>query len=310
MLFRSRLSSELDEAERLTKPVMDAGVARAPERARAFYTLGRIRMEQGQLPEAETLLREAIGLYVAGGAGLDETRIQMRMALGEALVTMARASDAEAMVRDVLDDTRALYGDSHPNTGTAWNELGNVLSDDREKFAQAEVAYLNSLDVNRKAYGELHHEVATNHNNLGALYLKTKEWAKADASHSQALAIRLKVFPPDHPEIAASQLGRALALNKLDRFAEAEELLRAAMKIFASRLGADHWRYANAQLYLGMVLTNQRRFDEAEKELQAARAQLERTLGAGHYRTQGALKALAELETVRRGAAPAARPRA
>jgi eukaryotic-like serine/threonine-protein kinase len=304
-----RLSSELGEAERLTARVTGREVL-APERARALYALGRIRMEQGRLPEAETLLREAIDLYVASGAGLDETRIQMRMALGEALVTMARAADAEALVREVLAETRALYGDSHPNTGTAWNELGNVLSDDREKFGQAEVAYLNSLDVNRKAYGERHHEVATNHNNLGALYLKTKEWAKADAAHSQALAIRLAVFPPDHPEIAASRLGRALALNKLDRFAEAEELLRAAMHTFATRLGADHWRYANAQLYLGMVLTNQRRFGEAEKELEAARAQLERTLGADHYRTQGALKALGELETARRGAAARSRPRA
>ena len=298
-----RRRSKLDEAEPFAAAVLahyESAGAAAQDRAHAMLILGRIRSASGRLPEAASLLATALELQRRSGAGLDELAVETKAGLADTLVVMGRSADAEPLLRELVADARALYGDAHPNVGMAWNDLGNALSDDPTKFDEAEIAYTNARDLLRASLGDAHHEVATTFNNLGALYLKTKEWAKADAAHHEALRIRLTALGEDHPDTAASKLGRALALNKLERFAEAEALLRDALRVFAANLGADHWRTANAQLYLGMVLTNLRRFPEAEREIETARSILERTLGADHWRTQQTDKALAELEAARR----------
>ena len=298
-----RLESKLDEAAaiaqdalaRLEKlsPPDDAGVARAT------LLLGRVRASQGQLPEAEALLTRAVDLNRRVHGDTDIVTLDAKDALADALVTAGESARAEPILRQVVADARRIYGDAHPEVGVALSNLGNALTDFKEKFPEAEEVYREAIANLRAGAGPDHPELATALNNVGYLYNVTEQWEKARDAYLESGAIRMRAFGPHHPDTAAAQLGEALAVNKLGEYARAETLLRATIETYTKNLGADHWRTANAQRYLGTVLTNLRRFDEAQAVLLQAQRTLTAALGPDHARTLSAGKALKELEAAR-----------
>ena len=241
----------------LTDPASDA------IRARALQTLGRIRRAEGDLPQAERLLQQALDLQLQLDGPLAELTLEAKSALADVIVMKGEPARGEPLLRELVDDVRKVYGEEHGELGVALNNLANALMDIPEKRPEAANVYLAAIDIYRRTLGPMHPEVATTFNNLGALYLKTQEWARADEAFRQSIAIRMNTIGADHPETAAAQHGRALALNKLERFDEAETLLRQSIATFGRALGADHWRTANARMYLGLVLNNQGRHADA-----------------------------------------------
>jgi non-specific serine/threonine protein kinase/serine/threonine-protein kinase len=289
-----RRRSELTEAAELatgalTDPASDA------IRARALQTLGRIRRAEGDLPQAERLLQQALDLHLQLNGPLAELTLEAKSALADVIVMKGEPTRGEPLLRELVDDVRKVYGEEHGELGVALNNLANALMDIPEKRAEAANVYLAAVDIYRRTLGPMHPEVATTFNNLGALYLKTQDWARADEAFQQSIAIRMNTIGADHPETAAAQHGRALALNKLERFDEAETLLRQSIATFSRALGADHWRTANARMYLGLVLNNQRRPADAEREMKQAYAVLVRELGEDHPRSAAAREMMSQV---------------
>jgi serine/threonine protein kinase/tetratricopeptide (TPR) repeat protein len=298
-----RRRSKLDEAAMLAEASVIAdersGNVRTTEYARSMRLLGRIRVAQGRLPEAEQILRRALALHRQIDGDLAEATIEARNGLADALVVMGQPAPATPLLREIVRDVRTIYGERHPEVGLAYNNLANALSDIPEHYAESVEVYLKALDIQLETNGTRHPEVATVYNNLGAVYLKLKEWRKADEAYQKSAAIRLAVLGPSDPNTASAQTGRALALNKLGEYVQAEALLRQAKVVLASQLGADHWRTANLQHYLATVLMNERRFAEAERELREARGIHLKVLGAEHPRTKAVEQTLKDLEQAR-----------
>jgi serine/threonine protein kinase len=298
-----RRLSKLDEGAELATSTLRAleSAGRADEalRARALYSLGRIRAAQGQLPEAEQFLRKALDAELRLGSPLTETVFETRAALADVLVIRNQPVEAEVLLRRIVADATQVYGENHPDVGVSYTNLGNVLSDIPEKFGEAEQAYLRALEILRRTKGPEHPEVATVHNNLGALYLKTQDWQAAERSFGQAAVLRAKSYGEEHPDTAATRIGRALALIKLGQLQDAEAVLRAGIAVLAANIGRDHWRTANARTYLGIALTFQRRFAEAEAELTDAHRALVAALGADHPRVATNEKGQADLAAAR-----------
>jgi tetratricopeptide (TPR) repeat protein len=268
----------------------------------ALFLVGRIHAAQGQLAEAEGLLRRALSLQVGLQGELAEDTVDVRNGLAELLVVAGKTDEAEKLLRENVEATRRIYGETHAMHGITWNNLGNALSDIPEKFGDAELAYLRAIDILSASLGVAHPEIATTYHNLGALYLKTHEWQKSADVHRKALDLRTALIGPDHPNTTSSRMGLALALNKLGKQAEAEALIREAQAAFANSLGSDHWRTANAQYYLGVVLQAEGKQAEALREVRDAHAKLVAALGADHPRAQAAAKTLAELTAAGPGA--------
>jgi len=298
-----RLRSQLHEAAQVAETSMSAdersGEILTTEYARAMGLLGRIRIAQGRLGEGEQLLTRSVALHRQIDGNLAGATIEARSGLADALVVMGEAARAEPILRELVKNLQAIYGERHPAVGVAWSDLGNALSDIRASFDESEQVYLKALDILLERNGPAHPEVATIYNNLGAAYLKLKEWRKADAAYEKAVALRLATLGPTHPDTAATKTGRALALNKLERYAQAETLLREAIAVLAEELGSDHWRTANTQHYLGVVLMNQQRFEDAEQEMRRAYNIQLKALGSRHPRTKATQQSLKELEQAR-----------
>jgi tetratricopeptide (TPR) repeat protein len=298
-----RLRSRLDEAASVASEVLAryAG-ARPPDEAgvaRATLLLGQIRQSQGRIPDAERELTGALTHYRRLYGDTSEPTLAAKEALAFTLVTAGESARAEPLLREVVDDTRRIYGPQHPDLGVALSDLGNALSDFPEKLAEAAQVYSEAIALLRAHAGPNHPELATALNNVGFVYLRTQQWAKARDAYAESAAIRREALGANHPDTAAAVMGEALALNKLNDFTGAERLLRSAIATLTATLGADNWRTANAERYLGTVLTNLRRFDEAEATLKGAEGKLTKALGAEHARTASARTALAELETAR-----------
>jgi serine/threonine protein kinase len=302
-----RRLARLDEgAELATSTLRAVEISRVPEpelHAKSLFMLGRIRAAQGQLPEAQQLLRRALDEELSIGSTATEGVIEARNGLADVLVTMGRSVDAEPLLRQIVDDVTRLYGDVHPMVGVAYTNLGNALSDIPEKFGAAEQAYLKAIDIVSQTKGPQHQEIATAHNNLGALYLKTQEWQRAADAYAKSIALRATLLGERHPDTASTRIGRALALIRLGEPREAETELRNGIEVFTSNIGGEHWRTANARIYLGIALTGQKRFDEAEREINEGRRLLIGSLGAEHYRVAQADKALGELAAAEKEAA-------
>jgi eukaryotic-like serine/threonine-protein kinase len=302
-----RLRSELDEASALVLGTRmryaSHGEVETPGIARSTLLLGRIRAAQGRMEEAERELTRSLAMYRHLHGNSSEPTLNAKDGLADTLVIMGKADRAEPLLREIVEDTRRIYGPRHLELGVALSNLGNALSDFSEKFGEAEKVYLQAAQLLREVAGDRHPETGTVLNNIGSLYLRTQEWEKARAAYEEAATIRLATIGPRHPDTAGVQLGEALALNKLNEFATAERLLRTAIATFTEQLGADHWRTANAERYLGTVLTNLGQYDDAEKVLVTAEKKLSDALGADHARTASARAAIAELETARRASA-------
>ncbi|MFO1425872.1 MAG: tetratricopeptide repeat protein [Steroidobacteraceae bacterium] len=307
-----RLRGQLDEAATLA-----AGVLADYERearpdpkglAWATSTLGRIEQDQGRLDAAEQRLERAVELHRLAFGALSVPTVTAKSGLAFVLINKGESARAEALLREVVEDSRRIYGPEHLEVGVALSDLGNALTDFPEKFGEAEKVYDEAIALLRRSAGAQHPELATALNNVGFLYNRQQRWADARRVYAESAAIRRIALGAHHPDTAAAEMGEAMALNKLGDFEHAEPLLRAASATLAQDLGADHWRVGNAETYLGMVLINLGRRDEARSVLADALAKLEKTLGPEHARTAIARRALAALAAPSRPAPPAAAP--
>ncbi|HUG73280.1 MAG TPA: tetratricopeptide repeat protein [Steroidobacteraceae bacterium] len=298
-----RLRAQFEEAETIaTELVADQeGLQPADPGGlgMALTAQGRILAERGRLEDALPKLQRGLRLQRRTFGDFDQRTSEAKEGLAELLVTLARSAEAEPLLREILEDTRRMYGARHPKVGVILNNLGNAVSDFAERYSEAERIYLDSVAVLRNHPLAPPKELATSLNNLAGLYLRQQRWIEARDASSEAGALRLEALGPDHPHTASAQLSQALALNKLGDFDQAEALLRQVIATYSGQLGQRHWQSANAQVYLGIVLTNLRRFAEARSTLDAAEDTLLEAFGPEHYRTQSARKALTELAAAR-----------
>jgi tetratricopeptide (TPR) repeat protein len=302
-----RLESRLDEAERIAARTLGACRDATPPdpacNAEAGLALGRIHAAQGRLDDAEREISAALVLHRDLYGEHAIATLDARNGLADLLVVRGRSAEAEPLLREIVEDRRRIYGPAHPSVGVALSNLGNALSDFRERLEEAERVYAEAISVLRAAYGGPHPEIATALNNLGFVYNRMQRWQSARDVYHESAEIRRATLGDAHPDTASALMGEALALNKLDQFTAAERLLRQAIATFTAGLGTDHWRTANAERYLGTVLTNLGRFAEAETMLRQAERKLSRSLGEGHERTESARGALRELDAARARAA-------
>src|SRR5690606_3129831 len=298
-----RLRSRLDEAEDIVNALVGEYQQRMPQDrgglAMALTAQGRILAERGRVDEALPVLLRGLELHRRAYGDFDPRTSEAKDGLASVLVTMARSAEAESLLREILEDTRRIYGPGHPEVGVVLNNLGNAVSDFPERLAEAEGIYLESVALFRDNPAAPRKELATSLNNLAAVYLRQQRWEAARDASVEATQLRIQALGEEHPHTASSRLAQALALSRLGQFREAEALLREALGTYDAQRGRAHWQSGNARVYLGTVLTNPGSHAEAKTVLDEALQVLTPALGEDHYRTQNAREALAALATAR-----------
>src|SRR5262249_45973706 len=133
-----RLRSRLDEAASVAGEVLARYAAATPADeagvARTTLLIRQIRHAQGGLPDGERGLAHALALSRRLYGDANESTLAAKEALAFTLVTGGESARAEPLLREVVDDTRRIYGAQHPDLGVALSDLGNALSDSPEKL--------------------------------------------------------------------------------------------------------------------------------------------------------------------------------
>lgn len=194
--FRAEALGELGryaEADEEIAAGLEAASAWAPSQAagyvvRARIALGRLRMEQGRLPEAVAELQGVLDTMLAWqGPERDQSAV-VRRPLAEALQRLERLPEAEQHMRQALQLTEAVEGPGHPTTERIRIALADIVL---RRGHPAEARQLIGA-VDRDVFGLLpqqHPILAQLRRVEGFLALAEQDLAAARAALTEAHAI-------------------------------------------------------------------------------------------------------------------------
>lgn len=150
-------AGELDGAEQgFQQSVRELGALGAmaePQLAEALHQYAGLDEARGRHEEAILHLRQAIAIGERQVPQLTSDLSQMREDLAVMLSASGRADEAVALMRQVLESNRSIYGPAHPRSlgSAAW--LGKALVR-KSAYAEADAILEPALEQARRAHGE------------------------------------------------------------------------------------------------------------------------------------------------------------
>jgi tetratricopeptide (TPR) repeat protein len=190
---------------------------------RSLEDLGKLRLRQCRLDEAEANLGEALQIQtkLLGGENLKVTTALCR--LGHLHRAKGHLDKAEMKFCEALRLRTMHLGRTHPSAVDARNELGEVL-EARGKLAEAEANYREALDLSVGFQGDRRLILAETLDHLAHLLTQGGPSSEAESFARVSLKIRQQLRPDEWWTWRTSALlGHALAGQK--RSAEAEQML-------------------------------------------------------------------------------------
>ncbi len=238
-----------------------------PSVAEAMDQLGLLRMQQGRLPEADTLLTGALALR-RRLKGLDQD------ATAESLEHLAdlryKRNDyagAEPLLREALAIQVRLTGDSSLAVATAKLAVAELL---RAKGASAEAMplYQEALAIRQGRLGENHPLTAEAIGSMASAVEALGRHDEAERLFRRMIAAQRRAFGNGHPTLASSLNALGQMIYKAgDRADEAEGLLREALAINRRALGENHPAVADNIGNLAIIARDRGDLAEAERLL-------------------------------------------
>jgi tetratricopeptide (TPR) repeat protein len=290
-----RQRSQLPEAEadlRLSLAILEKdSAANAGELPDALNNLGLILQSEGKTGEARGFFERAVTLSRSLS---DVPRTLTLMSnWGGVLMDLARYTEAEQVLREVLERRRQLLGDHHPQVPRAMMKLGWLLTL-KGAYTEAEALDLAGIDGLRQTAGPEHFDVIATTYNLGRLYLETGLAKEAEARFREALDVGRRKLGPAHAEIASYQTNLGIALLERGDLAGAEPLFRDSLAI-CRKSNVLTRQTASVLAAYGRLLLAKRELGAAEPMLTESVAIRQAQFGRSHPLVAESLVRLAEL---------------
>jgi serine/threonine-protein kinase len=147
----------LDESEanfrRSVERLRELGVPAEPELAEALHQFAGLEEARGRRGEAIERLQQAIAIRERSALGPSTDVNLMRVELANLLGGAGRNDDAVAILREVVDANRAIYGDVHPRYLESANWLARSLVR-KPAYAEADAILEQVLVTSRSHYGQ------------------------------------------------------------------------------------------------------------------------------------------------------------
>jgi serine/threonine protein kinase/Tfp pilus assembly protein PilF len=245
----------------------------------AYLRLGDALREQGKLPEAEDVCRQAVAAYarlverrfVARGYHARSRRIRPAepvYSLGRVLNKQKKFPEAEAAFRQAVAACEQAAGfpaiEILKDLGDSYHALGKVLFQ-RGKYADAETAFREAIAACRKASvtPASDHQARHMRHDLGRAFDSlSRALAKQGKDEEDALRQAVRYLPENEAAEVYHHLGTVLVRRQ--RFPEAEAAFRKAIALDERRADPHHG--------LGLALGSQGKSQEAARHFQAALA--------------------------------------
>ncbi len=269
-----RVAGKLSEAQAAAQQGLDLRRAQLgsehPDVAEALQVLASVRAEDGLADEAETLLKEAVG-------------IQRR-----APKVLVSVEDPVKVRNPQLETARTL------------NALASLYTQ-QAKYAQAQPLADEAKELAVASVGESHAETAEILGTLSELARHAGVYDEAERLRIEQLHAREAAFGKQHPKVGESIQGLARVRRSQGRNDEAERFYLQAIGIDEAALGKEHPDLAKLLADLAGLYVIEDRRVEAITLYDRALGILERSYGLAHPATEQVALAIAPL---RAGAGP------
>ncbi|MDZ4863387.1 MAG: serine/threonine-protein kinase [Gemmatimonadota bacterium] len=261
--------------------------------ARSLVLLGRLRIDQARLEDADSLIRRGLGILRRSLPADHPSVVDASVALGLALQKRGRYDEAIGILGGVIQVDSAT-GVPDRTRAAHLRELGNAYFY-AGHYPAADSLGRVVLALDRAEYGEQHPEVATDLAAIGEIEVVLGKYADAEQSYRQALAITRGWYGEDHPENAANltRLGRALTYEK--QVPEATIALEQALAIQERVFGPVHPQTAEALNELGNLAWTEDKYDLAEARFRRALGIYRAVFGERHQFVGVAMSNLASV---------------
>ena len=203
----------------------------AGELADRLRQLGLRFLSEGELGDAETVLREAAEVAERGFGSRDLRVAENLESLGDALTVAGKADKAREVISRALDLSTGALGQRHPSVADLQDKLGDLLAD-MGRLDESRAYFEKSLETRRELFGPNHPALAASLERLADTATDMGNLREAGKYLDQALEVTAR----EGPTTKARILGRLgwLSLRKRELSA-AEEYFREAIR----RLGSD-----------------------------------------------------------------------
>jgi eukaryotic-like serine/threonine-protein kinase len=209
-----------------------------PDRIQTMIELGHILTHLDRNAEAEPLLRQAAERSRDLGAA-HETALMAARYLASLYSSTGRKPDAEALLRQSLDDARRGGKAGCLEASNARHDLASLLLDGG-RAAEAEELLRSCVKSKLENIGPRHPDTLTSQHILAYALMKMERLEEAEALYRQTLETRRQVIGPEHPYTLRNVQALARVVAARGRRDEAETLLRSCLEIRRRTLGPDH----------------------------------------------------------------------
>jgi serine/threonine-protein kinase len=273
--------------------------AEAVDLAGALGMLGWIRVQQGALGEADSLLNGAVTEFRRAGPG---GRRGLARALNDLGVLRQKQGDldgAEAALREALEIRTRYFARDARAIGITANNVAAVHYG-RGNYAEAAAQFERARDAMRRTLGPDHQRTAIAQSNLATIRSILGDWAAAEQELRALLERHTRVQGRGHPVTLRVMESLATALSYQGKSAEALPLAREALAAREGEQGPSHAQTGLTLRLLSTVLSASGAHDEAVATANRSLAILRGAYGPMHTEVGQALSVLARAER-RRG---------
>jgi serine/threonine protein kinase/tetratricopeptide (TPR) repeat protein len=232
--------------------------------AGSLVALGLLRLDQGQLAEAERFVRDGLAMDRRRLPPRDPAVARDESALGRVLEERG-AYDEAIKVLDEAMRIQSTRGDATTDLSDSISWLATAhlyLSQDSLAYSLFERA----LAMDRELYGAVHPRVAGDLYNLGVIQHDLHRDADAERSYRQALGINQSWYGKEHPDTALMMAAVGQSLVFQGRYDDAAPVLQQALGIQERIFGKVHPQVAMSLNQLGVLELRRGRLAEAEKD--------------------------------------------
>jgi non-specific serine/threonine protein kinase/serine/threonine-protein kinase len=165
--------------------------------------LGRILMDQGQLPEAEKLISEVLRIRRLKRSVASEDIFPFINALAVVRIRQGEYVDANDLFVEALEGRRRTLGENHPKTLKTINDFG-VLRRKQKKYPEAEKLLRQALDGRQLKLGNDHPACFESMHELAILYKEQARFEEAEKYLLEAVEGRRLKLGDKHPHTIES----------------------------------------------------------------------------------------------------------
>jgi hypothetical protein len=183
---------------------------------------------------------------------------------GLAFYEAGKWKEAEELEVFVMQTTKRVLGEEHPDTLTA---MGNLAGTYRKqgKWNEAEELGVLVMQTSKRVLGEEHPDTLTAMANLAATYQNQGKWKEAEELQVFVMQTTKRVLGEEHPDTLTAIGSLAGTYRTQGQWKEAEELEVFVMQTTKRVLGEEHPDTLTAMANLAATYWNQGKWKEAEK---------------------------------------------